>query len=116
MFVPHRTVINKTIVYSDTVLPLKDKSNNLKVTTISNVEEYSLESCLKTIFESNPNVVFNTIQYSKKDKTVYFYTNQDVTTKTYEESKLSNIEYKQFPIIKFNNNDMIVEVLYDISR
>lgn len=89
-FVPHTTVVNKMIVYSDTVLPLKDKGSNLKVTTIENVSEVSLESCLKTIFESNTNVVFNTIQYSKNDKTVYFYTNQDITTKAYEESKFTS--------------------------
>lgn len=69
------TVVNKTIVYSDTVLPLKDLGSNLKVSTISDVGEYSLERCLKIIFESNPNVVFNTIQYSKNDNKVYFYTN-----------------------------------------
>lgn len=89
-FVPHTTVINKTIVYSDTVLPLNDTGNNLKVTSISDVSELFLESCLKTIFESNPNVIFYTIQYSKNDKKVYFYTNQDITTKAYEESKFKN--------------------------
>lgn len=71
-FVPHTIVVNKTIVYSDTVLPLKDIGNNLKVTSIENVSEISLENCLKKIFESNPNVIFNTIQYSKKDQKVYF--------------------------------------------
>lgn len=91
-FVPHTTVVNKTIVYSDTVLPLKDTGNNLKVTSIENVSEFSLESCLKTIFESNPNVIFNTIQYSKNDKKVYFYTNQDITTKAYEESKFTSFK------------------------
>ena len=49
-----------------------------------------LEKCLKTIFESNPNVIFNTIQYSKNDKKVYFYTNKDITTKAYEESKFTS--------------------------
>lgn len=88
--VPHTTVVNKTIVYSDMVLPLKDTGNNLKVTSIENVSEFSLESCLKTIFESNPNVIFNTIQYSKNDETVYFYTIQDITTKAYEESKFTS--------------------------
>lgn len=87
--VPHTTVINKTIVYSDTVLPLKDSGSNLKVTSISNVNEFSLEKCLKTIFESNPNVIFNTIQYSKNDKKVYFYTNEVISTKEYEESKIT---------------------------
>lgn len=91
-FVPHTTVVNKTIVYSDTILPLKDTGNNLKVTSINDVSEFSLENCLKIIFESNPNVVFNTIQYSKKDKKVYFYTNQEISIKQYEESKVTKYE------------------------
>lgn len=88
-FVPHTTIINKTIVYSDTVLPLKDTGSNLIVTSINNVNESSLEKCLKTIFESNPDVIFNTIQYSKNDEKVYFYTNKKITTKVYEESKFT---------------------------
>ena len=96
-FVPHTTVINKTIVYSDTVLPLKDTGNNLKVTSISDVGEFSLESCLKTIFESNPNVIFNTIQYSKNDQQVYFYTNQEISTKEYEESKIFKYSHPFLP-------------------
>lgn len=65
--VPNTIVVNKTIVYSDTVLSLKDTGNNLKVTSIENVSEISLENCLEKIFESNPNVIFNTIQYSNDD-------------------------------------------------
>ena len=90
MFIPHTTVVHKTIVYSDTVLPVKDTGNNLKITSIANVDEESLESCLEKIFESNPNVIFNTIQYSRKDKKVYFYTNQDITTKACKESKFTS--------------------------
>lgn len=95
MFVPviparlHSTVINKTIVYSDTVLSLKDMGNNLQITSISDVSEYSLESCLKTIFESNPNVIFNTIQYSKNNKKVYFYTNSKISIKEWEDRNLT---------------------------
>lgn len=92
MFVPtprssNTTIINKTIVYSDTVLPVKGLGKDLKVSTISDVDEYLLEKCLRIIFESNPNVVFNTIQYSRADKKVYFYTNQEISIKEYEESK-----------------------------
>ena len=72
--VPHTTVINKTIVYSDTVLNLKDLGDNIKVTSISDVDEFSFEFCLKKVFESNPGVTFNTIQYSKENKKIYFYT------------------------------------------
>lgn len=86
-FVPNTKIVNKTIVYSDTILPLKSKSSNLKVTSIKDVSEPFLEDCLRMIFKSNPNVVFNTIQYSKAKKIVYFYTNKEITTKEFEESK-----------------------------
>lgn len=113
MFIPpahhhhgHSTVVNN-IVYSDTVLPLKDLGTDIKVTTISNVSESSLENCLKIIFESNPNVVFNTVQYSKNNNKVYFYTNKVITTQTYEENKYTN--YK--PI---TTNQKILEEVKDI--
>lgn len=89
---PSPTIINKTIIYSDTILPLKDKGQSLKVTSIEGVSEYSLENCLKVIFESNLDVIFNAIQYSRKDKKVYFYTNKAITTKIYEESKFRNFK------------------------
>lgn len=86
------TIINKKIIYSDIVLPLKEIGDNIKVTSISNVSESALEQCLKTIFESNPDVIFNNIQYSKRNEKVYFYTNKVISTKKYEESK--KVKYK----------------------
>ena len=86
--VPHVRIENKKIVYSDTILPLKDKGNNLKLTSIENVSEYSLENCLKTIFESNPDVIFNTVQYSKNDKIVYFYADKEINTSKYKDSTI----------------------------
>lgn len=81
--VPHTggntRIVNKTIVYSDTVLPIKEMGENLQVATIENVSELQLESCLKTIFESNPDVLFHTVQYSKNDKKVYFYTDRKIS-------------------------------------
>ncbi len=120
------TVVNKTIVYSDTVLPLKDLGSNLKVSTISDVGEYSLERCLEIIFESNPNVVFNTIQYSRNDKKVYFYTNQEISTREYEESKFTKYkpitssseileETKSILIAEKNNSSDCIS-LFDIAQ
>ena len=60
--VPRTTIINKTIVYCDTVLSLNDLGENLQVTTVKNVEESEFERCLKTIFNNNPDTTFNTIQ------------------------------------------------------
>ncbi len=68
------TVINRNIIYTDTVLSLKDLGENISVTSIKGIEEYNFEECLKTIFESNSGVVFNTIQYSRAEKKIYFYT------------------------------------------
>ena len=124
--VPNTRVINKTVVYSDTVLPLKDIGDNLKVTSVNDVSEYSLESCLKTIFKSNPNVIFNTIQYSKNAKKVYFYTNQHITTEAYEESKFTNYkplssrteileEIKRVLLSPKNKDDDCIS-LYDVLR
>lgn len=106
-FVPHTTVINKTIVYSDTVLPLKDSGNNLKICIISNVSEDSLENCLRKVFESNPDVIFNTIQYSKNDKMIYFYTDKTVSTQAWEESKFT--KYKPL-----NNSKEILEEVAEL--
>ena len=47
---PHTTFENKKIVYSDTILPLKDIGNNLRITTIENVSKTYLEYCLEIIF------------------------------------------------------------------
>lgn len=88
--VPRTTIINKTIVYCDTVLSLKEVGDKLKISSISGISENELEKCLKLIFESNPDVVFNTIQYSRSDKKVYFYTDKVINTKVYEESKYTH--------------------------
>ena len=120
------TVVNKKIVYSDTVLSLKDLGSNLKVSTISDVGEYSLERCLKIIFESNPNVVFNTIQYSKNNNKVYFYTNQEISTREYEESKFTKYkpitssseileETKSILLTEKNNSSDCIS-LFDIAQ
>ena len=107
--VPRTTVINKTIVYCDTVLSLNDVGSNIKIASISGISENELEKCLKIVFEANPDVVFNTIQYCRSGKklqhnlvsdyiieaysckyyngSIYFYTNKVINTKVYEESK-----------------------------
>ena len=86
--IPRTTIINKTIVYSDTVLSLNDLGENLQVTTVKNVEESEFESCLKTIFNNNPDTTFNTIQYARQDKKIYLYTNKTISTTEWYQSKI----------------------------
>lgn len=119
-------ILNKNIVYKDTVLPLKELGENIKITSISNVEEFWLESCLNKIFESNSNVTFNTVQYSKKDKKVYFYTDQNISTKAWDDRNL--VSYKPLKnsisileeikriLVAENNFDANCVSLYDVAK
>lgn len=88
------TVVNKTIVYQDTVLNLKEKGVNLNVTKIK-VEISSFENCMNTIFESNPGVVFNTVQYSYKNEEAIFYTDKKISTEKWE--KRNEVTLKAVP-------------------
>ena len=117
---------NKTIVYSDTVLPIKDLGKNIIVTTLENIDESSFESCLSTIFESNANTIFNTIQYSKSKKKIYFYTDQKISTKKWEDRNVVNYKpitrkteilagIKKILSSKPNENSDCIS-LYDISK
>ena len=44
---PHTTFENKKIVYSDTILPLKDMEYKLRITTIENVSKTDLKYCFQ---------------------------------------------------------------------
>ena len=124
--IPRTTVINKTIVYSDTVLSLKDLGTNLKITTISNINHNELEDCLRIVFESNPNTTFNTIQYSRQDKKLYLYTDKIITTTNWNERNkktfkpLTSVEEILDEIDKLNKfdetivpEDTCIPVTYD---
>lgn len=86
-------IINKNIIYSDTVLPLKEVGNNLKLTSISDVSKSSLEDCINIITDSNPDVEFNTIQYSEKDEKIYFYTNKPISTNNWGKNNFLGYKY-----------------------
>lgn len=101
--IPNTTVVNKTILYSDTVLNIKENGTNIQVSSIDNVKESELTNCLKTIFENNKEIVFHTIQYSKNNNMVYFYTNKKINTKVWEEFKTRT--YKQL-----NSTEILNEI------
>ena len=61
---------NQEILYSDTILPEEELKDGIVVTKLTNVSPFSLEVCLNMIFESNPNVFFDRVQYSKEQETV----------------------------------------------
>jgi len=122
------TVINKIIQYEDEELDLKDNNIDLKINVVDGVEELFLEDCLKIIFESNPNVVFHTIQYSRKNKKIYFYTDTEISIESLQNKKNSVFVKDQIightPILKeikkifvqpLSKDDNVIS-LYDIAN
>ena len=55
--VENSKVINSSIVFNDSVLNLKEENQKLKLSTIENISEYSLETCIQTILEYNLDVI-----------------------------------------------------------
>lgn len=90
--IPHTTnkVMNKTIVHSDTILPLKELGENIIINEINNISKSDIANLLNTIFESNNDVVFNTIQYSEELKRIWIYTNKKIDTSKWENRNIKN--------------------------
>ena len=80
------------ITYADTVLPLKEKGENIHVASINELEDYNLDDCVEIIAKANPNVIINTIQYSKNKKTVYFYSDKPLSVGAWKESRIFKYE------------------------
>lgn len=87
------TIVNKTIVHSDTVLNLKDLGENIKVTEVSDISKYDLKSFLNIIFENNNHVSFNTIQYSEEKNKVWIYASEKVDINCWENRNLKEYKY-----------------------
>lgn len=81
------SIIHDELIYGDTFINPDDLGKNIKSTFISNIGEISLEYCIKTILEDNKNVTFHTIQYSKKQKRLCFYTDNDLNIKNWEKKE-----------------------------
>ena len=117
-------VIKKTIVYIDTVLNIKELGENIVLSTLTNVKENELEKCLKIIFDNNPRVLFNTIQYSRNNECIYFYTDSFISTNEWYETKINRYgpiantkeilnEIKSTLLLEENNSIDAIS-LYDI--
>ena len=104
--VENSKVINSSIVFNDSVLNLKEENQKLKLSTIENISEYSLETCIQTILEYNLDVTFHTIQYSKQKQKVYFYADKIISKDGWK--YINNFQYTPLQNEK--------EVLEEIKR
>jgi len=77
-------ILNQEILYTDEILDFSKSFDCTITKCIEKVGEYSLETCIKMILEENPGILFKTIQYSKMYEKVYFYTNQEISTTTWD--------------------------------
>lgn len=122
-FIPASSKEENKVFYSDTVLPMKEVGENLRINSISHLLESSLEECLQVVFSSNPDVVFHVVQYSKENKTVYFYTNRDISLDAWKKKNeqvysplVSKIEVLEEVknVLMSSNKDCQCVSLYDV--
>lgn len=107
MLIPEKisaNVINKKVIYKDEILPVKQEGNKMKITKINNINLNDLENCIKAILLSNSSIIFFTVQYSNKEKTVYFYSHGPVSTKAWEDLKENKKK------ILFSSEDVALEI------
>lgn len=97
MVIPFGNVVNKNVIYSDTILDFKELGKNLYVKSL-NVTKDEFEECIKSIFTENKDVLFHTVQYSKKENKVYFYTNKPIKTTSWKEKDIESFEYKKYDL------------------
>jgi len=118
MVIPIGTrVINKNIIYSDTVLNLKDFGKNIIVTRVEKVNNREFDECIQLIFKENKDVVFNTIQYSRKDKKIYLYTDKPVSIKAWTDKNKNEFTYQSYDknILEKIKSDLETEDSLDSS-
>ena len=96
MFVPFipiaNHIVNKTVVYCDTVIPIQNMGKDIKIFTLENINSYNYKDCINKVCETNPDVLFHTIQYSAEKKQVTFYTDVVLNLDGYNDWKKKSSE------------------------
>lgn len=104
--VSETNILEQEILYKDQVLDFNGAFDRTITKCIEQVGEYSLETCIKMILEENPGVLFKIIQYSKRYKKVYFYTDHEISTEAWDKR---NTIYTR----TLKDNDAIARELYN---
>ncbi len=73
-FISDINITERTILYSDKILNLKENGILLCITTINNISPYMLENTIEEIFNTHKDINYYMIQYNEKDKLLIFYT------------------------------------------
>lgn len=73
-FVNELNIKEHTILYSNKILDLKEKSTPLCIATINNISPYMLENKIEEVFKAHKDIDYYTVQYDEKNKLLIFYT------------------------------------------
>ena len=73
-FISDINITERTILYSDKILNLKENGILLCITTINNISPYMLEDKIEEVFNAHIDINYYIIQYNEKDKLLIFYT------------------------------------------
>ena len=73
-FISDINITERTILYSDKILNLKENGILLCITTINNISPYMLEDKIEEVFNAHIDINYYMVQYNEKDKLLIFYT------------------------------------------
>jgi len=97
-------LINKDVIYNDLVLSTDKTNANLVITCVDGINQELLEECINIIMESNSDIIFDSIQYSKRNNKVYFYTFKEISTREWD--RVNKVKYTKI----INSADIINEI------
>jgi len=81
MLIDNNNIIHKELILSD---------NEYELTSLYGINESSLEKCLELVLEENKDVSFGMIQYSKKNKTLFFYADRKISFENWKKESSDN--------------------------
>lgn len=103
-----------------------DKKYDYKPIIVNNVNKYLLERCINIIINSNQDVNFNKIFYSKENEAVYFYADKNLNLNAWNDSEsiiyskkrenITTLEEVKSVLMTKENYDCSVISVYDILK
>ncbi len=111
-FISDINITERTILYSDKILNLKENDILLCITTINNISPYMLENKIEEIFNTHKDVNYYMIQYNEKDKLLIFYTYEPLINNNKTIMKQENLIDNNL----YNYYEEIQKEFYSLSK
>ena len=92
--------------------PLSEYEQNI-VTKVFNVSKFSLDTCIKTIRESNINAFFYKIKYIEEEQTVIFYTDRKINIEKWEDKNNLKVISNNLDVLKDLKKILLSREIFD---